>query len=112
MPAAGALKCAEVCAAKPECKHVTHNGNTNMCELKKDGELFPYTKHPYMTWYFVEEVTTPPDPGDTGDNTQEPVTGGDTDKPDTGGGSTGPGDGGGNKASYSCPEDNLITYTT
>lgn len=74
-----------------------------MCELKKDGELFPYTRQPYMTWYFIGEVTTAPITGDTGDNAQ---------KPETGDASTGPSDKGSSKASYSCPEDNLKTYTT
>jgi hypothetical protein len=112
VPEADAVKCAEICAATQECKHVTHNGNTNVCELKKDGGLFRYTKHPYVTWYFIEEVTSTPVTGGTGDNAQKPVTDGDTGSPDTGGGSSGPLDGDGNQASYSCPEDNLKTYTT
>jgi hypothetical protein len=91
--------------------------------LKGEGELFPYTKYPMSTWYFVEEVTTPPPTtGGPGDTAQKPVGGesdkekpapggDDKEKPATGDENTGV-DASGNKESYSCPQDDRSLYTT
>lgn len=102
VPGTSADQCAELCAAETDCIHVTFNEKTSMCDLKKNGDLFPYTKQPYMTWYFLENVTTPPITGGGQGNTQQPITGGNS---GSGNADTG------NQASYACPQDNLKTYT-
>ncbi|KAM0191646.1 hypothetical protein ACHAPI_008697 [Fusarium lateritium] len=122
VPATDIVQCAEICSSDPNCKHVVHHGKRNECDLKGEGELFPYTKYPMSTWYFVEEVTPPPPTtGGPGDGSEKPIGGesdkekpspgeDDKDKPATG--SDDESDDSGNKASYSCPEDDRSLYTT
>ena len=83
-----------------------------MCEMKKAGDVFDYTKSPIATWFFLENVVAPPvdkPPTDTGnpkpvdpiDDSQKPITGGNS-------GTTDPN----NQATYACNTDDRKLYTT
>ncbi|CAM1505087.1 Fc.00g107240.m01.CDS01 [Cosmosporella sp. VM-42] len=110
-PATSIASCAEKCATNAECLHITFNEKTSMCEFKKAGDVFDYTKNLIATWYFLENVVTPPPVDNTGtgnqnqvpvDNTQQPITdGGNTSTPDPN-----------NQASYACGTDDRKLYTT
>lgn len=104
-----AVDCAGICATDPSCLHITFKEKTGKCEVKAEGPIFGYTAEPISTWYFIADAPGQPDTGSTppvGPPVVDPV-GGDTQQPITGGcGATS-----GNLASYSCPADNLKTYT-
>ncbi|KAK1763882.1 PAN domain-containing protein [Phialemonium atrogriseum] len=117
-PGRSAVECVEKCAADASCVHAAFVADENLCEFRKDADLFNYSDpdFPLVTWYYVRDVRAEPEPT-TGhdDNTQE------TTVPDTGLGDntqrpiaddTTSDAGSGNKASYTCPADEGERYTT
>jgi hypothetical protein len=128
-PSASIGACAQRCAAVPTCLHGTFIEKSKKCALKTTGELFDNAG--LSTWYFVENVQTPPSSGGggsgagAGGNTQQPIGGGGSGTGSGGAGAGGNaqqpiGGGGGNaqeedpanQASYDCPADQGKRYVT
>ncbi|KAH7136752.1 hypothetical protein B0J13DRAFT_677590 [Dactylonectria estremocensis] len=110
------VDCAGICATDASCLHSTYNEKTGKCEIKGSGNIFTYTAQPISTWYFIAGAPGQPDTGSAPPVAPvvppvvPPTDGTGTEKPITGGSGSG-GAGSGNLASYSCPLNNLETYT-